>query len=80
MPYSEVRAVVASNAESRLGASVDFGVGSYGLVWGAALHTAVLQFRLTASVTNGFGGTVPYSSTPLRPNSKVLTLGLTYDL
>lgn len=79
-PYSEVRAVVASNAESRLGASLDFGVGSYGLVWGAALHAAVQQFRLTASVSNGFGGTVPYSSTPLRPNSKVLTLGLTYDL
>ena len=79
-PYSEVRAVVASNAESRLGASLDFGVGSYGLVWGAALHAAVQQFRLTASVSNGFGGTVPYSSTPLCPNSKVLTLGLTYDL
>ena len=29
---------------------------------------------------DGFGGTVPYTSTALKANNKVVTVGLTYDL
>lgn len=47
---------------------------------GMAANLAVKQFRLTAGYSDGFGGTVPYTSTPLKPNNRVFTLGLTYDL
>lgn len=36
--------------------------------------------RITAAMSNGFGGTMAYSSLPLKANNKVATIGLTYDL
>ena len=80
MPYSEVRGAIAWNPYTWLGVEADAGAGTYGALWGFSANAALKQFRLTLAMTNGFGGTVPYSSTPLRPNNKVLTLGLTYSL
>ena len=80
MPYSEIRGVIAWNPYSWLGVAADAGAGTYGALWGFSANAAVKQFRLTLAMSNGFGGTVPYSSTPLKPNNKVLTLGMTYDL
>lgn len=38
------------------------------------------NFRITVGYSDGFGGTIPYTSTPLKPNNKMVTFGLTYDL
>ena len=80
MPYSEVRGALAWNPYSWLGVAANAGVGSYGAVWGCAANAAYKQFHLTVAMSNGFGGTIPYTSTPLQPNSKTLTLGMTYTL
>lgn len=55
-------------------------VGSIGPVWGVALSVGVHKFHLNACLQNGFGGTVPYTSTQLKANTKCLTLGVTYDI
>lgn len=80
IPYWDARLGIAVNPLSWLDITGNFGTGSYGLVWGAGASVRVLRFRINAMMQNGFGGTLPYSSTPLRANSKVLTVGLTYDL
>jgi hypothetical protein len=38
------------------------------------------KFHLNAGMESGFGGTIPYTSMPLKANNKCLTVGLTYDL
>ena len=78
--YAEGRGVLAWNPWKWLGLAANAGRGTYGPVWGVAANLAVKQFRLTAGYSDGFGGTVPYTSTPLKPNNRVFTLGLTYDL
>jgi len=50
--------------------TANFGTGS--------VH--VYRFRLQAALQNGFGGTIPYRSTPLKANNHTLTFGLTFDL
>ena len=80
MSYKEVRGALAWNHFDWLGVTANGGVGSYGPVWGLALNAAVKRFRLTVGYNDGFGGTVPYTSTPLKANNKVVTVGLTYDL
>ena len=78
--YAEGRGVLAWNPWKWLGIAANAGGGTYGAVWGVAANVAVKKFRLTAGYSDGFGGTVPYTSTPLEPNNRVFTLGLTYDL
>lgn len=80
MDYREVRGVLAWNPFNCFSVTGNGGTGTYGPVWGCALNAAVYNFRLTAALSNGFGGTVPYSDVPLKPNNKVVTVGLTYDL
>ena len=80
MSYKEVRGALAWNHFDWLGLTANAGVGSYGPVWGFALNAAIKRFRLTVGYNDGFGGTVPYTSTALKANNKVVTVGLTYDL
>jgi len=80
MPYREVRGALAWNPWEWLGITANAGTGTYGPVWGAAANVAVKRFRLTAGYSDGFGGTVPYTGTSLKPNNQMLTVGLTYDL
>ena len=80
MPYMEAQGVLAWNPWSWLGVVASGGSGSLGPVWGAAVHAAFKNFRLTVGYSNGFGGTIPYTSTPVKANSRQLTAGLTYDL
>lgn len=60
--------------------SASLGGGTYGLAMDAAATVRILRFRLTASYHNGFGGTIPYTSTPLQANCKIVSLGLTFDI
>ena len=78
--YKEARAAVAWNPDRRLGITANAGYGDYGPVYGAALSLGIRCFRLYVGLQNGFGGTVPYSGTPLKANNKTLTIGLTYDI
>lgn len=80
MNYWEARGVLAWNPWNWLGVTANAGGGEHGAVWGAALNVAFKKFRLTAAYCDGFGGTIPYTSTPLKANNKMLTIGLTYDL
>ena len=80
MPYSEVRGALAWNPYAWLGVSANAGAGTFGALWGFSANAAYKQFRLTLAMSNGFGGTIPYSNTPLQPNAKTLTLGLSYTL
>jgi hypothetical protein len=80
LPYWEVRSVLALNPLSWLDGCFSFGTSSLGLTWGASLQVSLWSFRLHAGIQNGFGGTVPYRSTPLEANAKTVVIGLTYDL
>ena len=80
MHYGDVRLGLGWNPSRRLGLMANIGAGSYGPVWGAALTVGVYKFHLNAAVQNGFGGTVPYTSTQLQANTKCLSLGVTYDI
>ncbi len=80
LPYWEARGGIGLNPCSWLDMSATAGYGSYGFIWGAAAAVRVLKFRITAGLQNGIGGTIPYTSTPLKANDKVLTLGVSYDL
>ena len=80
LSYKEVRGSLAWNPWSWLGITGGGGIGSYGPVWNAAANVALGRFRLTAGYSDGFGGTVPYTGTPLTANNKILTVGLTCDL
>ncbi|MBP5558351.1 MAG: hypothetical protein J6X71_01145 [Bacteroidales bacterium] len=79
MSYMEGRGVLAWNGKY-LGICADGGYGSFGPVYGLGLNASIWKFRITAAMSNGFGGNIPYTNTPLKPNNKVITLGLTYDL
>lgn len=75
-PYYEGRFAAAWNGKF-LGVTADIGRGSLGTVYGVALNAAVARFRITAGFSNGFGGTIPYTSTPLKANNtKYLLLAL----
>lgn len=78
--YWDARFGLALNPVEWLDITGNFGHGAFGHVWGAAATVHVLGFRLNAGLENGFGGTIPYTSTPLKARSKVLTFGITYDL
>ena len=78
--YREVRGALAWNPWRWLGVTGGAGYGSYGPVWNAAANVALGKFGLTVGYSDGFGGTIPYQSTPLKPNSKMVAVGLTYDL
>ena len=80
MSYKEFRGCLAWNLSRKLGITGNIGAGDYGMVWGAALTVGIHKFHLNAGMESGFGGTIPYRSTPLKPNNKCLTVGLTYDL
>jgi hypothetical protein len=80
MFYKEFRGSLAWNLCRKLGITGNIGAGDYGMVWGAALTVGIYKFHLNAGFENGFGRTIPYSSTPLKANNKCLTVGLTYDL
>ena len=80
MSYKECRFCLAWNPSERIGVTANAGVGDYGPVWGVALSAAVLKFHINAGLQSGFGGTIPYTHTPLKAQSKRLTVGLTYDL
>ena len=80
MSYLEVRGALAWNPWNWLGITGGGGYGSYGPVWNAAANVGLGGFRLTVGYSDGFGGTIPYSSTPLEPNFKMVTVGLTYDI
>jgi hypothetical protein len=80
MSYKEFRGCLAWNLCRKLGITGNIGAGDYGMVWGAALTVGIHKFHLNAGMESGFGGTIPYRSTPLKPNNKCLTVGLTYDL
>ena len=78
--YAEGRGVLAWNPWKWLGITANGGVGTYGPVWGAAVNAAIWKFRLTLGYSDGFGGTIPYTSTPLKANNKAVTLGLAFEL
>lgn len=80
MDYMEARGVLAWNPWEWLGVTANAGAGTLGAVWGAALNAGYRNFRITVGYSDGFGGTIPYTSTPLKPNNKMVTFGLTYDL
>lgn len=80
MAYNEGRAAVAWNPSGNLGVTANVGAGTYGMVYGFGLNAAYRNFRLTVGYGNGTGGRIPYKKTPLKPNFKAVTLGLTYDL
>ncbi len=78
--YWDARIGLALNPVEWLDVTGNWGRGAFGPVWGAAASLHVLRFRLHAGLENGFGGTIPYTSTPLQANLKALTVGVTYDL
>ena len=80
LPYYEGRFAASWNPCKYFGIMGDIGFGSLYEVYSVAINAGVGRFRATASLSNGFGGTIPYTSTPLLPRNKVITVGLTYDL
>ena len=80
MSYREVRGHLAWNPGKYIGITADGGYGNLGAVYGLAMNAKIGNFRITAAMSNGFGGTMAYSSLPLKANNKVATIGLTYDL
>lgn len=80
MPYMEARGGVAYNPFSWLDFTVNAGYGTYGPVYGFAGSVRILKFRINFGIENGTGGTIPYRSTPLKANSKTMTVGVTFDI
>lgn len=80
LPYWDARLGLEVNPWKWLDVTANFGTGARGLVFGAAVEFKFHHFRLCGGVQNGFGGTVPDSGTPLKPNFSVFTVGITYDL
>ena len=80
LPYWDARFALAVNPLNWLDITGNIGWSSYGLTWGAAAQVRIYRFRLHAGMQNGFGGTVPYTSMPLKANAKTLVVGLTFDL
>ncbi|MCR5276472.1 MAG: DUF5723 family protein [Bacteroidales bacterium] len=80
LPYKEARLGVGVCPLDWLDLTANYGVGSYGTVFGVAGSVRFLRFRATFGLQNGFGGTIPYTNWALQANNKTLTFGLTYDL
>jgi len=80
VPYWETRLAIEANPWNWLDVTATFGTGAFGPVFGVAGAVKVYKFRLTAGLQDGFGGTVRYTSTPLKANFRSFTIGLTYDL
>lgn len=80
MPYWEARYVMSCNPLDWLDFAGSFGYGAHGTVWGVGASVRVLKFRFNVGYEMGFGGYVGHSFTPVQPNNKVVSLGVTYDL
>lgn len=80
MPYWEARYCMSCTPTDWLDLACSFGTGAHGGVWGIGGSVRVQRFRLNVGVEKAFGGTVGESTTPVEPQSKVVTIGLTYDL
>lgn len=80
MPYWEARYCMSCNPLDWLDFAGSFGYGAHGTVWGVGASVRVQKFRFNFAYEMGFGGYVGHSFTPVRPNNKVVSLGLTYDL
>ncbi|MBP5522063.1 MAG: hypothetical protein J6X82_06555 [Bacteroidales bacterium] len=80
IPYYEGRFALSWNPCKFFGIVGDIGFGSLNEVYSVAVNAGIGRFRATAGFSNGFGGNIPYTSTPLLPRNKVLTVGLTYDI
>ena len=80
MPYKEVRGAIAWNPCRKFGVTANVGTGDFGMVYGAAITAGIQRFHINAGLQNGFVKTMPYSSTPLKANNKVINVGLTYDI
>lgn len=80
LPYWEGRGAVEVNPVDWLDVTASLGYGTQGMVFGLAASVEFYRFQLYAGLENGFGGTLPYSSTPIQRNFKLLTVGLTYNL
>ncbi len=78
--YAEGRVALAWNPFDWLGLTANVGGGTYGGVYGYALHACFKKFRLTFGMNNGFGGHMPYTNKALKPCKKQISVGLTYDL
>ena len=78
--YKECRMTLAWNPGARLGIAGNIGYGDLGMVGALALSIAIHKFNITASLENGFGRNVPDLDIPLKANSKLATIGLTYNL
>lgn len=78
--YKEIRGSLAWNPSKQFGITGNIGTGDFGLVYGAALTLGLYKFHLNVGLQNGFGGTIPYTSIPLKANSSYLTVGLSYDI
>ena len=80
-PYWETRGGLSFDYTAGLcHLSLSAGSGTCGFVYGIDGFVDFLSFRLYASFENGVGGVIPYESTPLKANNKVLSLGLIYKL
>lgn len=80
MPYWEGRGALEIHPVDWLDLTANLGCGTQGMVFGLAASVQIRRFQLYAGLENGFGGTLPYSSTPIQANYKNLTLGFTYNL
>lgn len=80
LPYWEGRGALEVNPLDWLDVTANLGYGTRGMVFGLAASVQFYRFQLTAAWEDGFGGTLAYSRTPLQPNFRTLSVGLTYNL
>lgn len=78
VPYWETRGGVALDFPGLAHVGLNAGGGTCGFVYGLNGSVEFRDFRLYAAYENGAGGVIPYESTPLKANSKSLTIGLIY--
>lgn len=78
VPYWEARGGLSLDFPGCAHLALSAGSGACGFVYSVAGSVDFLNFRLNAAFENGIGGTIPYSSTPLQANNKMLVLGLVY--
>jgi len=78
--YWDTRFGVTVNPIDWLDLSGNVGYGTYGVTWGVVGAVKVENFRLNFALLDTFGGKIPRTSIHLNPWTKVLSVGLTYDL
>lgn len=78
--YWEGRGGFEINPIDWLDIVADLGYGSRGAVFGLAAGVKIYRLHLTAAWQDGFGGTLPYGRTPIKPNFRNITVGLTFNL